>query len=130
MQIVYRLLFSVSQRSSTSAGANSDWSDAVAEADVVLPKKGMVLLFQPLSIAFNHINYFIDMPPVSSAFYAIRIYSFLLVMLGSKCGLLWGFLFGIFFSIAFNFLLQFWISINPNPPFVTVLNTRCNEPVL
>jgi hypothetical protein len=63
MQIVYRLLFSVSQRSSTSAGANSDWSDAVAEADVVLPKKGMVLLFQPLSIAFNHINYFIDMPP-------------------------------------------------------------------
>jgi len=106
----------------------------VAEADVVLPKKGMVLPFQPLSIAFNHINYFIDMPPVSSAFYTIRrIYSFLLVMLGSKCGLLWGFLFGNFFPLIFvlsNFLLQFWISINPNPPFVTVLNTRCNEPVL
>jgi len=118
----------------SSAGANSDRSDALAEADVVLLKKGMVLPFQPLSIAFNHINYFIDMPPVSSALYTIRrIYSFLLVMLGSKCGLLWGFLFGNFFSIylcAFNFLLQFWISINPNPPFVTVLHTRCNEPVL
>jgi len=118
----------------SSAGANSDWSDAVAEAGVVQPKKGMVLPFQPLSIAFNHINYFVDMPPVSSAFYTIRrIYSFLLVMLGSKCGLLWGFLSGNFFSIylrAFNFLLQFWISINPNPPFVTVLDTRCNEPVL
>jgi hypothetical protein len=47
----------------SSAGANSDWSDAVAEAGVVQPKKGMVLPFQPLSIAFNHINYFVDMPP-------------------------------------------------------------------
>ncbi len=52
---------------------------------------------------------------------------------GEQMWLTVGILFGIFFSIylcAFNFLLQFWISINPNPPFVTVLNTRCNEPVL
>ncbi len=103
MQIVYRLLFSMSWGSSiSSAGANSDQSDAVAEADVALRKKGMVLPFQPLSIAFNHINYFIDMPPVSSAFYTIRrIYFFLLVMLGSKCGLLWGFLFRNFFPFIF-----------------------------
>jgi hypothetical protein len=60
------------QCSISSAGANSDRSDTVAEVDVILPKKGMVLPFQPLSIAFNHINYFIDMPPVSSAFYTIR----------------------------------------------------------
>ncbi len=67
-----------------------------------LPKKVMVLPFQPLSIAFNQINYFIDIPPVSSAFYTIRrIYSFLIVMLGSKCGLLRGFLFGIFFPFIF-----------------------------
>jgi hypothetical protein len=119
MQIVYRLLFSVSRRSSISAGANSDGSDAVAEADVVLPKKGMVLPFQPLSIAFNHINYFIDMPPVSSAFYTIRrIYSFLLVMLGSKCGLLWGFLFGIFFSIAFNFCFNSGFQSTPILPLL------------
>jgi hypothetical protein len=28
-------------------------------------RKGMVLPFQPLSLAFNHINYFVDMPAVS-----------------------------------------------------------------
>lgn len=28
-------------------------------------KKGMVLPFQPLSLAFNHINYYVDMPAVS-----------------------------------------------------------------
>lgn len=32
-------------------------------------KKGMVLPFQPLSLAFNHINYYVDMPAVS---YQIR----------------------------------------------------------
>ncbi|PKI49306.1 hypothetical protein CRG98_030234, partial [Punica granatum] len=26
------------------------------------PRKGMVLPFQPLSLAFNHVNYFVDMP--------------------------------------------------------------------
>jgi hypothetical protein len=66
------------------------------------PRREMVLPFQPLSIAFNHINYFIDVPPGSSAFYTIRrIYSFLLVMLGSKCGLLRGFCLEIFFPFIF-----------------------------
>lgn len=31
-------------------------------------KKGMVLPFQPLSLAFNHVNYYVDMPPVSHSF--------------------------------------------------------------
>lgn len=31
-------------------------------------KKGMVLPFQPLSLAFNHINYYVDMPEVSCSF--------------------------------------------------------------
>lgn len=29
------------------------------------PKKGMVLPFQPLSLAFHHVNYSVDMPAVS-----------------------------------------------------------------
>lgn len=28
-------------------------------------KKGMVLPFKPLSLSFNHMNYFVDMPAVS-----------------------------------------------------------------
>jgi len=28
-------------------------------------RRGMVLPFQPLSLAFNHINYYVDMPAVS-----------------------------------------------------------------
>lgn len=30
------------------------------------PKKGMVLPFQPLSLAFNNVNYYVDMPAVSN----------------------------------------------------------------
>jgi hypothetical protein len=56
---------SVLQRfSASSTGANSDVSDAIAEAKGVQPKSGMILPFQPLTIAFHHINYFIDMPAV------------------------------------------------------------------
>lgn len=29
------------------------------------PKRGMVLPFRPLSLAFNHVNYYVDMPAVS-----------------------------------------------------------------
>lgn len=28
------------------------------------PKRGMVLPFQPLSLAFSHVNYYVDMPSV------------------------------------------------------------------
>lgn len=28
-------------------------------------KRGMVLHFQPLSLAFDHVNYYVDMPAVS-----------------------------------------------------------------
>lgn len=28
-------------------------------------RKGMVLPFQPLSLAFDHVNYYVDMPAVS-----------------------------------------------------------------
>ncbi|CAN6452397.1 unnamed protein product [Victoria cruziana] len=33
------------------------------ESEVGTPKRGMVLPFQPLSLAFNHLKYYVDMPP-------------------------------------------------------------------
>lgn len=35
------------------------------------PERGMVLPFQPLSMAFNHINYYVDMPAVSLSILSI-----------------------------------------------------------
>ncbi|KAK4582896.1 hypothetical protein RGQ29_025889 [Quercus rubra] len=32
-------------------------------ASDISPKRGMILPFQPLSLAFNHVNYYVDMPP-------------------------------------------------------------------
>ncbi|XP_077234885.1 ABC transporter G family member 39-like isoform X2 [Tasmannia lanceolata] len=40
------------------ASANSSVSDANHA-----PRKGMILPFQPLSLAFDHVNYYVDMPP-------------------------------------------------------------------
>lgn len=36
-------------------------------------KKGMVLPFQPLSLAFDHVNYFVDMPTVSPFYNVSRL---------------------------------------------------------
>jgi len=41
-----------------------------AKSSVIAPvqlnaKRGMVLPFQPLSLAFSHVNYYVDMPTVS-----------------------------------------------------------------
>ncbi|CAO2824077.1 unnamed protein product [Amaranthus hypochondriacus] len=33
-----------------------------SDSDVNAPRKGMVLPFQPLSLAFNHVSYYVDMP--------------------------------------------------------------------
>ncbi|CAK9168101.1 unnamed protein product [Ilex paraguariensis] len=41
--------------------ASSGTSSIVGVADHA-PRRGMVLPFQPLSLAFNHINYYVDMP--------------------------------------------------------------------
>lgn len=41
-------------------------SDSIVSADDDAPtRRGMVLPFRPLSLAFNHINYYVDMPAVS-----------------------------------------------------------------
>ncbi|KAL2509221.1 ABC transporter G family member 39 [Forsythia ovata] len=37
-------------------------SDSSVDAENRAPKRGMLLPFQPLSLAFNHINYYVDMP--------------------------------------------------------------------
>lgn len=40
--------------------------DAVEEAETGVPaKRGMVLPFEPLAIAFHNLNYYVDMPAVS-----------------------------------------------------------------
>jgi hypothetical protein len=33
-------------------------------AIVVSPKKGMILTFQPLTMSFENVKYFVDMPPL------------------------------------------------------------------
>jgi hypothetical protein len=48
----------------SSSHSENIYEQAMYEANGVTAKKGMVLPFQPLAIAFHHINYFIDMPPV------------------------------------------------------------------
>lgn len=60
---------------------HSDLFDTGIEANGVAAKRGMVLPFQPLAIAFHHINYFIDMPPVSGFLILIplAVWAFLLL---------------------------------------------------
>ncbi|XP_075636398.1 pleiotropic drug resistance protein 2-like isoform X1 [Castanea sativa] len=38
-------------------------SSEIVDASDSTPKRGMILPFQPLSLAFNHVNYYVDMPP-------------------------------------------------------------------
>lgn len=46
------------------AGKKQDIINQKAE-ESARPKKGMVLPFQPLTLAFDHVNYYIDMPSVN-----------------------------------------------------------------
>ena len=43
-------------------------------ASDISPKRGMILPFQPLSLAFNHVNYYVDMPTVSNLFLNISCF--------------------------------------------------------
>lgn len=38
---------------------------SIPKADAAATKKGMVLPFQSLSLAFDHVNYYINMPTVN-----------------------------------------------------------------
>ncbi|KAK8579730.1 hypothetical protein V6N12_070040 [Hibiscus sabdariffa] len=49
--------------STTDMAENNNLDNSVLSAANQVPsKKGMVLPFQPLSLAFNHVNYYVDMP--------------------------------------------------------------------
>ncbi|GFP88114.1 ABC transporter g family member 34 [Phtheirospermum japonicum] len=55
-----------SKMQETSGGVDKELqqtsSDSLAHTNAHAPKKGMVLPFQPLSLVFNHVNYYVDMP--------------------------------------------------------------------
>ncbi|KAB2607739.1 pleiotropic drug resistance protein 2-like [Pyrus ussuriensis x Pyrus communis] len=51
------------RRKSFSEEMTAKSSSEIACASDHAPKKGIVLPFQPLSLAFNHVNYFVDIPP-------------------------------------------------------------------
>ncbi|KAG0616226.1 hypothetical protein M758_5G099800 [Ceratodon purpureus] len=59
---VSRSLSRTSKARSSSARSDDAYEQSMMDANGVAPKRGMVLPFTPLSIAFHHINYFIDMP--------------------------------------------------------------------
>jgi len=40
--------------------------NSTPEEDTLTTKRGMVLPFRPLSLAFDHVNYYINMPTVNS----------------------------------------------------------------
>lgn len=47
---------------------NTPDNDNLDVKDIATGKRGMVLPFQPLSLAFDHVNYYVDMPAVSHLF--------------------------------------------------------------
>nr|CAD1817865.1 unnamed protein product [Ananas comosus var. bracteatus] len=54
------------QRSEIAESSRASTTNAISGADAAggngAAKRGMVLPFQPLSLAFNHVNYYVDMP--------------------------------------------------------------------
>lgn len=61
-------------RRSGNLDGESDRFSAIEEATLA-PKRGMVLPFKQLSIAFHNVNYYVDMPAVSH-FIFIRCQTF------------------------------------------------------
>jgi hypothetical protein len=62
------------KRQLTSTGEGTDMAvrNAGGDSSSSQARRGMVLPFQPLSLAFNHVNYYVDMPSVS-LFYRILL---------------------------------------------------------
>lgn len=55
-------------------GIRNSSSEMVGDAHRA-QKRGMVLPFQSLSLAFNHVNYYVDMPAVSCLFLSLLLFS-------------------------------------------------------
>lgn len=70
------------QRMSSQSSVNGRNEDSNLEvACGVTPKRGMILPFTPLSLSFDCVNYYVDMPPVSHPFpfsipFQVKCYSF------------------------------------------------------
>ncbi|KAG6529923.1 hypothetical protein ZIOFF_012140 [Zingiber officinale] len=62
--VAFAALLQLTYRYSDAIRRNSSKSFSVS---VRSTKRGMVLPFQPLSLAFNHVNYYVDMPAVSKS---------------------------------------------------------------
>ncbi|RWV89617.1 hypothetical protein GW17_00048230 [Ensete ventricosum] len=60
-----REMLKLRMSSSGTNGLSRDASIDTAAAGVA-PKRGMVLPFTPLTMSFDEVNYYVDMPPVSS----------------------------------------------------------------
>lgn len=53
--------------SRASGGLRYSADIALDAATGVAPKRGMVLPFTPLTMSFDDVNYFVDMPPVCTS---------------------------------------------------------------
>lgn len=56
----------MSSQSNPNNGLRNAYSTTLDDARAVEPKRGMVLPFTPLAMSFDDVNYYVDMPPVSS----------------------------------------------------------------
>lgn len=57
----------------TITGIDMSVRNAQGSTSSIQTKRGMVLPFQPLSLTFNHVNYYVDMPAVSHLFPSIHV---------------------------------------------------------
>lgn len=75
----------ITERSSASTAPMADRGTAedTNGADDSIKKRGMVLPFQPLSLSFEHVNYYVDMPAVSLC--TALFLSFVMELLFLKC---------------------------------------------
>ncbi|XP_039017629.1 ABC transporter G family member 42-like isoform X2 [Hibiscus syriacus] len=60
--------------SRTNPNGMSRNDSSVDAASGVAPKRGMVLPFTPLAMSFDTVNYYVDMPPVSSLFHSQQLF--------------------------------------------------------
>lgn len=49
-------------------GISRNADSALESANGVAPRRGMVLPFTPLAMSFDDVNYFVDMPAVTTSF--------------------------------------------------------------
>lgn len=63
LSVVLKHVFTVTGTDMTVQ--NTQDNQGITELENVVNRKGMVLPFHPLSLSFDHVNYYVDMPAVS-----------------------------------------------------------------